>query len=223
VVFRAHPLASNGLENTPEQSPRAIEHPPWRPHRSSGIRFDPVVHGGTTAGEIQVRVRARPGHVAPTYIEPSRGMVTSTIKGAPMITVGRYVLLVTMLLLPWVSEAQPRPIHEDRFVRIGGIEQWVTIRGADRDNPVLLLHGGPGDTQSPLASVYTPIEHDFVLVQWDQRGAGKTLARANGAEQPVSPHDSHAAIRHRSQGEPWADRSLGRILELGHSESSTAK
>src|SRR5262245_57722952 len=41
-------------------------------------------------------------------------------------------------------------IDEARFVRIGGIEQWVTIRGRDRDNPVLLfLHGGPGDVTNP--------------------------------------------------------------------------
>jgi pimeloyl-ACP methyl ester carboxylesterase len=50
----------------------------------------------------------------------------------------------------------------------------------------LFLHGGPGDTQSHLTSVYGPLERNFVLVQWDQRGAGKTLARANGANQTTS-------------------------------------
>jgi pimeloyl-ACP methyl ester carboxylesterase len=64
---------------------------------------------------------------------------------------------------------------------VGGIEQWVTIRGDDGRNPVLLLlHGGPGDVQSPFTSVYAPYEADFVLVQWDQRGAGRTFAK-NGA------------------------------------------
>jgi hypothetical protein len=39
----------------------------------------------------------------------------------------------------------PSGIVEQRFVRIGGIEQWIQIRGEDRENPVLLvLHGGPG-------------------------------------------------------------------------------
>jgi hypothetical protein len=39
----------------------------------------------------------------------------------------------------------PNGIVEERFVRIGGIEQWIQIRGEDRDNPVLLVvHGGPG-------------------------------------------------------------------------------
>jgi len=41
----------------------------------------------------------------------------------------------------------PRGMAERGFVRIGGIEQWVTIRGEDRENPaILIFHGGPGDT-----------------------------------------------------------------------------
>ena len=45
---------------------------------------------------------------------------------------------------------------------------------------LLLLHGGPGDVQSPFISTYAPYEKDFVLVHWDQRGAGRTFAK-NGA------------------------------------------
>jgi pimeloyl-ACP methyl ester carboxylesterase len=78
-------------------------------------------------------------------------------------------------------EAQTRRVEEASFVKIGGIEQWVTIRGDDDRKPVLLLlHGGPGDVQSPLISIYAPYEKDFVLVQWDERGAGQTFAK-NGA------------------------------------------
>jgi pimeloyl-ACP methyl ester carboxylesterase len=69
-------------------------------------------------------------------------------------------------------------IVEERFVRIGGIEQWVGIRGEDQDNPVLLLmHGGPGCSYS----IFTPHlrfwEQYFTVVQWDQRGGGKTYGR----------------------------------------------
>jgi pimeloyl-ACP methyl ester carboxylesterase len=72
-------------------------------------------------------------------------------------------------------------IEEAKYLKIGGIEQWVTIRGDDAGKPILfLLHGGPGDVQSPYVSVYAPYERDFVLVQWDERGAGRTFAR-NGA------------------------------------------
>lgn len=77
--------------------------------------------------------------------------------------------------------APAQHIKEASHISIGGIEQWVTIRGDDAEKPVLLLlHGGPGDVQSPFVSVYTPYERDFVLVQWDQRGAGRTFAK-NGA------------------------------------------
>jgi pimeloyl-ACP methyl ester carboxylesterase len=70
-------------------------------------------------------------------------------------------------------------IYEESFVSIGGIEQWVTLHGDDRTNPVLLfLHGGPGDTTNPWTFIlFKSWQHDFTIVQWDQRGAGKTLQR----------------------------------------------
>jgi pimeloyl-ACP methyl ester carboxylesterase len=76
----------------------------------------------------------------------------------------------------------PRSIDEARFVRIGGIDQWVEIRGRDRHNPVLLfLHGGPGDVTTPWAfALFAAWEERFTVVQWDQRGAGRTL-RQSGA------------------------------------------
>jgi len=73
----------------------------------------------------------------------------------------------------------PNGIDESSFVPIGAIEQWVTIRGQDRANPVLLfLHGGPGDVTTPWAfAFFAPWEEHFTVVQWDQRGAGRTLKR----------------------------------------------
>jgi pimeloyl-ACP methyl ester carboxylesterase len=63
-------------------------------------------------------------------------------------------------------------------VRIGGIDQWVNIRGADPRNPVLLmLHGGPGWVSMPTSWYFQRgWEEYFTVVQWDQRGAGKTYA-----------------------------------------------
>ena len=70
----------------------------------------------------------------------------------------------------------PEGIEEDRAVRIGGIDQYISIRGTDRRNPVLLiLHGGPGDVELPTAWCNTrELEEYFTVVEWDQRGAGKT-------------------------------------------------
>lgn len=75
----------------------------------------------------------------------------------------------------------PPGIDEHFFVRIRGTEQWITIRGRDRASPVLLVvHGGPGNAESPFAAAFLPYERDYVVVQWDQRGAGKTFGRAGG-------------------------------------------
>jgi pimeloyl-ACP methyl ester carboxylesterase len=72
-------------------------------------------------------------------------------------------------------------VDEGMFVTVGGREQWVTIRGSDRRNPVLLIvHGGPGTALSPLATAFLPYERDWTVVQWDQPGAGKTFGRAGG-------------------------------------------
>ena len=70
----------------------------------------------------------------------------------------------------------PNGIERAESVRIGGINQFVTIRGVDRRNPVLLiLHGGPGFPEAPLAWWNTrSLEEYFTVVEWDQRGAGKT-------------------------------------------------
>lgn len=64
-------------------------------------------------------------------------------------------------------------------VRIGGIDQWIHIRGENTNNPVLLfIHGGPGVAFIALAgTIQRPWEKHFTVVQWDQRGAGKTYAR----------------------------------------------
>src|SRR4030095_8601574 len=73
----------------------------------------------------------------------------------------------------------PNGIDQASYVEIGGIEQWISIRGEDRANPVLLfLHGGPGDATNPWAyAVFRPWLKNFTLVQWDQRGAGRTLGK----------------------------------------------
>jgi pimeloyl-ACP methyl ester carboxylesterase len=73
-----------------------------------------------------------------------------------------------------------RGIDEASFVPIGGIQQWVTIRGEDRNNPVLLfLHGGPGEATNLWSLPYFfPWDQRFTVVQWDQRGAGKTFGKS---------------------------------------------
>jgi pimeloyl-ACP methyl ester carboxylesterase len=89
----------------------------------------------------------------------------------------------------------PKGIDEASYVPIGGIEQWVTIRSQDRANPVLLLlHGGPGDVTScwTFAMFAPPWEEHFTVVQWDQRGAGRTLRKSGPASAPTLTVDRMA-------------------------------
>lgn len=70
----------------------------------------------------------------------------------------------------------PHEIASLEAVKLGGIEQWILIRGTDRSNPLLLiLHGGPGVSDMPFAHQFDPpLEQHFVVVNWDQRGTGKS-------------------------------------------------
>jgi pimeloyl-ACP methyl ester carboxylesterase len=79
-------------------------------------------------------------------------------------------------------------INEQSFVKIGGIEQWITIKGADRDNPVVLfLHGGPGDALSPYADdTFKGWDKDVTLIQWDQRGAAKTFGKSGPVDASIT-------------------------------------
>lgn len=71
-------------------------------------------------------------------------------------------------------------VNDAGFVRIGGIEQWVTAKGDSCVHPVVLfISGGPGNPLSGLSdSMYGAWSKDLIVVQWDQRGSGMTFGRS---------------------------------------------
>ncbi|MEO8114782.1 MAG: alpha/beta fold hydrolase [Phenylobacterium sp.] len=112
----------------------------------------------------------------------------------------------------------PNAVQEAMFVRVGGIGQWVSIRGEDRANPVLLIvHGGPGGSMLPNQYLFRGWEKDFTLVQWDQRGAGKTFSRIGPEATGELSIDGIAADGVAVAD--WVRRRLGKpkIILLGHS------
>jgi pimeloyl-ACP methyl ester carboxylesterase len=122
--------------------------------------------------------------------------ITDTARPAWWLLMGRVAVVALSLAypaLPQNAAAQalpvraPEQVKEELFVRIGGIDQWITIKGDDRNNPVVLfLHGGPGDALSPFAdAMYAGWEKDFILVQWDQRGAGRTYGKSGPSIEPT--------------------------------------
>ncbi len=74
------------------------------------------------------------------------------------------------------GEVVPGSIAEVTYRRLGGLDQWVMIRGKSVANPpLILLHGGPGWGETALFRHFNaPLEACFTAVYWDQRGAGKS-------------------------------------------------
>jgi pimeloyl-ACP methyl ester carboxylesterase len=70
-------------------------------------------------------------------------------------------------------------IAEVGYRRLGGLDQWVMIRGESVANPPLIvLHGGPGLSETGLFRHFNAVlEKHFTVVHWDQRGAGKSYSR----------------------------------------------
>ena len=73
----------------------------------------------------------------------------------------------------------PGSISTIEKIKLGRQDQYLIIRGADSTKPVMLyLHGGPGSPEIAfMKETNTDIENDFVVVYWEQRGAGKSYSK----------------------------------------------
>lgn len=79
--------------------------------------------------------------------------------------------------------AVPPGIDSLEKVNLGGVDQWILVRGHDAATDILLfVHGGPGVPNMPFCHLNAGLEKRFVVVQWDQRGAGKSYAATVPAE-----------------------------------------
>jgi pimeloyl-ACP methyl ester carboxylesterase len=108
-------------------------------------------------------------------------------------------------------------------IRINKIDQWVSIRSHDLRNPVLLfIHGGPGWVAMPSSWYFAHgWEEYFTVIQWDQRGAGKTYTANDPASiAPTMTIDSMVADTEAIA--EWARKEFGKqkIFVAGHSWGS---
>jgi hypothetical protein len=96
-----------------------------------------------------------------------------------------WVLVVTLAIIVWyIFQSGPAPLQTPGHINVleqvtlGGVRQWISIRAADPHAPVLLfLHGGPGSANLAKLRLQTPdLEQHFVVVAWDQPGAGKSAS-----------------------------------------------
>lgn len=69
-------------------------------------------------------------------------------------------------------------------VRLGGLDQWIGIRGRHKANPLLLyIAGGPGGTDfGPWYRWNRPLEEHFTVAHWSMRGAGKSYTPSTPPE-----------------------------------------
>lgn len=116
----------------------------------------------------------------------------------------------------------PGGINDLKAVEIGGIKQWISIRGDNPANPILLfLHGGPGSPMMPERWTFQrPWEDFFTVVQWDQRGAGKTFSEAK--RQPDKSMTIDEMASDAEQLIEFLRRTYGKnkIFLMGHSWGS---
>jgi pimeloyl-ACP methyl ester carboxylesterase len=118
------------------------------------------------------------------------------------------------------GEVLTNSIAEIRHLRLGGVDQWVMIRGEDIANPpLILLHGGPGMSETRFFRLCNaPLEKSFTLVYWDQRGTGKSF-------HPDIPRSSMSVEQFISDLDELVDtvcQRLGqsRVVIFGHSWGS---
>lgn len=80
-----------------------------------------------------------------------------------------------------VRISAPTGVQESYKTRIGDVDQWLTVRGQDRDNPMILfVHGGPASPVTPtMWQFQRPIEEYFTVANWDQRGSGKSYGETD--------------------------------------------
>lgn len=148
-------------------------------------------------------------------------------------TVATLISLAAPLFLLWLAspgttpaivDAAGRPVPgalaEIRYPVIGGLAQFVLIRGRDPDAPILLLlHGGPGDAQAAMFRRYNSgLEDHFVVVHWDQRGAGASFS----PEIPAETMTEERILADTHELTLWLKRRFrrSRIFLLGHSWGS---
>lgn len=102
------------------------------------------------------------------------------------------ILFVSIVLASQLAARTPNILREDgqsmpnsiaslEKVKLGGVDQWLIIRGENVNKPVLLfLSGGPGASEAARVLRFNQeMEKHFVVVIWEQRGCGKSYPSIN--------------------------------------------
>jgi pimeloyl-ACP methyl ester carboxylesterase len=137
-------------------------------------------------------------------IKPAWKGITAGIAGMLVISILAVMISQALAFTPPITDAKGEVILGSiaslEKVDLNGSEQWISIRGKDINKPVLLfLAGGPGGSQLVTARrALGGLEEHFVVVNWEQPGAGKSFDAVN--RQELSPEryvaDGIALVNH---------------------------
>jgi pimeloyl-ACP methyl ester carboxylesterase len=167
--------------------------------------------------------------VALFWFERTALLVGAVILGLILISTLAVWLSQVYATTPPIIDAQgkvvPGSIATLEKVQLGDSQQWISIRGRDVNNPVLLfLAGGPGGSQLTTARhALNGLENHFVVVNWEQPGAGKSFNVVDRST--LTPeryiNDGHELVLHLNErfdqdkiyvlGESWGS-ALGIML-----------
>jgi pimeloyl-ACP methyl ester carboxylesterase len=106
--------------------------------------------------------------------------IVAAISGALIVVLLAALASQAFAATPPIVDAQGQPVPNSiatlEKVSLNGSEQWITIRGRNANNPVLLYlgMGGPGGGGFATRGLFGPLEDHFVVVSWDEPGTGKS-------------------------------------------------
>lgn len=111
-----------------------------------------------------------------------RGVRPIAVGGIALVAVAAVAASQILAATPPIGDADGRSVPGSiaalEKVSLNGSDQWITIRGHDTANPVLLNlgMGGPGGGGFATRSLFAPLEEHFTVVAWDEPGTGKSYA-----------------------------------------------
>lgn len=115
-------------------------------------------------------------------------------------------------------------INEQLYVELGGQEQYISIRGENTSNPVIVyIHGGPGSPDSPIMPTFTdPLIDEYTVVCWDQRGCGRTYYHNAGEDPGNETVNFEQALQDTDELVDYVRERFGqdKVIIMGHSYGS---
>jgi pimeloyl-ACP methyl ester carboxylesterase len=115
------------------------------------------------------------------WLKPARKGAVAALAGVFLVGVLAVWTSQAFAMTPPIADSEGKPLPGSiatlEQVTLNDSQQWISIRGRDATKPVLFfLAGGPGGTQLATARfALGGLEDHFVVVNWEQPGAGKSF------------------------------------------------